>query len=667
MEQITNPFNISSIPGLQNLWVETLGDPEICIAILDGPVDQSHPSLKSANLTQVETLVSNISIHGSATKHGTHIASVIFGQHDGPVRGIAPQCRGIILPIFNDGKDGAITPCSQVDLARAIAQSVQHGAHIINISGGELRASGSSHPLLANAVRECEARGVLIVAAAGNQGCECLHIPGALPSVLAVGAMDSQGNPLEFSNWGEKYQTQGILAPGLGILGATSSGGVATKSGTSYATPIVTGIAALFLSLQLKDAEKIDPQLVRSAILGNAIGCEEQPVPNCRRLLAGRLNIKGAMKQIIMGGSIMSEMNEIQENNYLEVVANENEKTYVSKKQKQDVDDIVTDKNASNDKQNLYQSSGLITEGVRNNEEIPKQELIEAGQVSAAECGCGNSGVASPQLVFAIGQLGFDFGTESRRNSIIQSMATDKNLNPNPHDPMQLLAYIEKNPWEAASIIWTLNFDSTPIYAIQGQGAIANEVYKLFREFLVEQTKRVIERVSIGGHIVGQVRLMSGQVVPVIWPEIRCMYSWNTAELIKAVCGKPPAESAQAQEKKAYSKMCEPVINFLERVYHELRNFGTDHCHRAINFSATNALNVANIFQSVLEDNMQLDSIEYEPSPICRPDSDCVDVKLIFFDPENQLTRARKVYRFTVDVTDVCPVMVGQVRSWFVR
>jgi hypothetical protein len=109
------------------------------------------------------------------------------------------------------------------------------------------------------------------------------------------------------------------------------------------------------------------------------------------------------------------------------------------------------------------------------------------------------------------------------------------------------------------------------------------------------------------------------------------------------------------------------VRNFLERVYHELRNLGVDPCHRAINYSATNALNVANIFESALKDNMQLDTIACERSPICRPDSDCWDVKLIFFDPENQLTRARKVYRFTVDVSDVCPVMVGPVRSWFIR
>ncbi len=84
---------------------------------------------------------------------------------------------------------------------------------MINVSGGQFSPSGTAHPILADAVRACAASGVLIVAAAGNQGCDCLHIPGALPSVLAVGAMDAGGNPLPFSNWGDVYESQGILAP----------------------------------------------------------------------------------------------------------------------------------------------------------------------------------------------------------------------------------------------------------------------------------------------------------------------------------------------------------------------------------------------------------------------------------------------------------------------
>ena len=114
--------------------------------------------------------MSGIADQGPASHHGTHIASVIFGQHDGSIKGIAPQCRGLIVPVFKDGGNGSIAPCSQIDLARAISQAVQAGAHIINISGGELTPSGEAQPLLAEAVRNCANQGILIVAAAGNQG-----------------------------------------------------------------------------------------------------------------------------------------------------------------------------------------------------------------------------------------------------------------------------------------------------------------------------------------------------------------------------------------------------------------------------------------------------------------------------------------------------------------
>ena len=652
--------DVAAIDGIKELWAQTLGDPRVCIAILDGPVDQSHPSLVAANLTRLDTLVSGIANEGRASQHGTHIASVIFGQHVGPIKGIAPHCRGLIVPVFSDGANGEIAPCSQIDLARAITQAVQEGAHIINISGGELTPSSTAYPLLADVVRNCATNGVLIISAAGNQGCDCLHIPGALPLVLAVGAMNSQGLPLEFSNWGESYRTHGILALGEGILGATPNGGTARNTGTSYATSVVSGIAALLLSLQLKYGQKPNSQVVRAAILNSALGCDEQPVPDCRRLLAGRLNVKGAISQIIRGGITMSDSIEMQESSRSQVTENAEHKTLAIQTPAAAV------QAATSDNRNPQTSSQVPAESTvtsQRGDNSMDQGAVDPSRVSASACSCGCGGATPTQLVFTIGQLGYDFGAEARRDSIMQHMEPPKN---NPYDPSHLLAYLEKNPSDADAIIWTLNFDATPIYAIKPKDAFAMETYQRLRQFLHEQTAGETERISLGGIIYASIRLLSGQVVPVICPNLRCMNSWNTAALIYAVSG-TSGESEEVKKRKAKKDESDAVRNFLERVYHELRNLGTDSCHRAINYSATNALNVANIFESALKDNMQLDTIECERSPICRPDSDCWDVKLIFFDPENQFTRARKVYRFTVDVSDVCPVMVGPVRSWFVR
>lgn len=73
------------IPGLRELCAETLGDSKICIAVLDGPVEQSHSSLAAADLTRIDTLVSALADHGPSLQHGTHVASVIFAHHDGPI------------------------------------------------------------------------------------------------------------------------------------------------------------------------------------------------------------------------------------------------------------------------------------------------------------------------------------------------------------------------------------------------------------------------------------------------------------------------------------------------------------------------------------------------------------------------------------------------------
>lgn len=90
---------------------------------------------------------------------------------------------------------------------------------------------------------------------------------------------------------------------------------------------------------------------------------------------------------------------------------------------------------------------------------------------------------------------------------------------------------------------------------------------------------------------------------------------------------------------------------------------GTTSQGRALNFAATNAFQAASTFAKAVATGMELDSITVEKSPFCPLDSDCWDVKLKFFNPENS-RRAKKVYRFTIDVSDIIPVTLGEVRSW---
>jgi cyanobactin maturation PatA/PatG family protease len=645
----TGPTKIGAIPGIADLWAETLGDPRICIAVLDGPVELAHPSLAGANLTVLDTLVSGTAANGSAFSHGTYSTSVIFGQPGTSVQGFAPRCRGLIVPIFDDGPAGSLAPCSQLDLARAITQAAQAGANVLNISAGQLSPSGKAYPLLADAVRTCADLGILIVAAAGNDGCSCVHVPGALASVLAVGAMNTRGEPLEFSNWGDAYQTQGILAPGENVPGAAPGGRTVTETGTSCATAVVSGVAGLLLSVQIKGGQRPDVWAVRAALLDSALACEYQDANDCRRLLMGRLNIPGAAARVASPIGSLRERGSGQGG--CGAMANETSAPEST---------ILADAAATQmDRPGAPVAQEAL---VRNPTDISSTPAVNGG-ISPTTCGCGCASSTPAQLVYALGALGYDFGTESRRDSIAQHMAQPAN----PYDTGQILAYLDKNPWDASSVIWTLNLDATPIYAVQADGAFASETYGRLRQFLREQIAEGVERVSIPGWITGRTRLFTGQVVPIIHPVLRGMYSWTVRALVEAACGKRPAAGASQKDKDIYERKTDAMRNFLHRIYYEFRNLGVTPEDRARNYAGTNALLAARVFEDAVKAELALDTIGVERSPICRPESDCWDVNLTFFDPKKTLERAREVYQYTVDASEPAVVMVGKVQRWSKR
>jgi len=643
--------DLATLPALKQLWAESLGDPNICIAVLDGTVDQIHPCFKGARLSWIETLVSEGYNQQSASQHGTHIASIIFGQHSSSVPGIAPNCRGLLIPVFASGVDDPLVPCSQLDLARAITQAVEQGANVINISGGQLAASAESDQLLANAVCLCQENNILIVAATGNDGCDCLHVPAALESVLAVGAMDGQGNPIGFSNWGEAYQAQGILAFGESIWGAIPGGGTATKTGTSFATPIVSGIVALLLSIQLQRGEKPDPHAIRDAIIQSALPCNQLKNLDVRRCLAGTLNISGAYA-LITRGEIKQVLNEKLE----EVTIQPSETDVIEQLQPNGLAMNLSLEQAT------PQSLAIGVQAAESKPSMPAVVSMEANPmmvtssskpasfVAPSECAsCAGGG--SPQIVYALGELGYDFGSQARLDFFIQAIFPNNPPRGLPEDV--LLNYLSENPYYAQSLIWTVELDATPIYAIVPAGGFAGVVYERLREFLTEQD---IERVSIPGYVGGSVRLMSGQVVPAIIPEIRGMCSWSVDALLNAVIEPSTPEDVRP-------RLRDQIREVLDRIYYDYRNLGVTPQERALNYAATNALQTSvAISQETLNDRV-IETIEVVKSPICRPDSDCYDVKLRFFDPEN-LQRSRTVKKLTIDVSDVIPVTIGRMRSW---
>jgi type VII secretion-associated serine protease mycosin len=168
--------------------------------------------------------------------HGTAIASLIAAHGRGGgsgVAGIAPDAK--ILPVIDtDSKGGG----NALDAAAGFNWAIDHGAKIINFSA----AVGPSDAL-DSAIKLASERDVLIIAASGNQSQDVVAAyPAALPGVLAVGASDQNGKPATFSIPGKNVQ---ICAPGVAIESASPNNRYSTSRGTSEATAIVSGAAAL--------------------------------------------------------------------------------------------------------------------------------------------------------------------------------------------------------------------------------------------------------------------------------------------------------------------------------------------------------------------------------------------------------------------------------------
>ncbi len=659
--------DLTEIPGLPELWMQTQGTPRITIIVLDGSVDLERACFQGANLTKIhpywqdtiadidpQYLQAFLAIENSKdddqTKasrlktaipdaqiiyrlffafHATHISSTIFGQPGSPVEGIAPHCRGINIPLDVSGIEGKFI--APMNLTRAFNLALEKGAHIIHCAACHPTQTGAANELLSRAIRQCQENNILVIAPGGNDQGECWCIPAVLPDVLAVGAMKDNGHPFKFSNWGGKYQTQGVLAPGENILGAQpGTDEPVRKKGTSCAAPIVTGVAALLLSLQLKRGEQPDPEAVRAAILNSAITCNPEEIEEPERCLLGKLNIPGAVK--LLTGESLATMA------------------------------------ASGDK--LVIPSNVAT------------------SITTSQPTDGITPSARSNLVYFLGNLGYDLSNEARRDSFKQLMPNVRSdtfepiteadlplpdgvvaVPPNPYDPRQMVKYLENNPSEAKSLIWTLNLELDPVYAIEPHEAFADDVYETLQQLFAEQleaedSEDYIERVSIPGRLTTQsVQLFSGQVVEVV--ELynkRGLCGWSVNRLINHVI-EMFSQQMEVFDDDQEAKFRQFLDNFLNRIYNDFQNLGQISRDRALNFAATNVYQLAQVFIEAVKQDMELDSIEMEKSPFSRPDSDCWSVKLKFFDPENN-RRAKKLFRYTIDVNDIMPVTLGQVRSW---
>ncbi|MGI8576081.1 MAG: S8 family serine peptidase [Egibacteraceae bacterium] len=223
---------------LPEAWDRVRADAAVDIAVLDTGVDLDHPDL-AGGLGRGFDVINGDNDPSDDHGHGTMVAGMAAARTNNG-RGVAGAAWGArIMPVkvlSSAGKG------SDAVVAEAIDWATDNGAEIINLSLG----GPGYNPVLAQAVRRALARGVLVVAAAGNTGSRVDFYPAALPGVVAVGATDTAGRLTSFSTHGDWVD---VAAPGWSVLstGLTSGAGerYLAGSGTSFAAPLVSGVAAL--------------------------------------------------------------------------------------------------------------------------------------------------------------------------------------------------------------------------------------------------------------------------------------------------------------------------------------------------------------------------------------------------------------------------------------
>ena len=254
-------WNLRSI-NIEAAWDETKGS-GVTVAVIDTGVSPV-PDLADTKFVKGYDFVNDKEQATDDNGHGTHVAGTIAQSTNNGygVAGIAYQANIMPLKVLASGGGGTVA-----DIAEAIRFAADNGADVINMSLG----GGGASELMQEAVDYAHSKGVVIVAAAGNENRNSSSYPARYPHVISVAATGPAGEKAPYSNFGAGVD---IAAPGGSENGKilqetidyqTGEPTFAEYQGTSMASPHVAGVAALVKSLGIDNPDEIETVLTQSA------------------------------------------------------------------------------------------------------------------------------------------------------------------------------------------------------------------------------------------------------------------------------------------------------------------------------------------------------------------------------------------------------------------
>lgn len=253
----------------------------VTVAVIDSGIDP-HPDLiePESRLTGWRDFVANRPEPYDDEGHGTHVAGIIAGNgfsSDGKYVGIAPEANLVGVKVLEDNGGG---PISRViaGLQWVVEKKRELAIRIVNLSLGAAAEKGYRTDPLSRAVAESRRRGLVICAAAGNEGPKegTITTPGISPYAITVGSIDDKRTVTRIDDVMADHSSRGptvdelskpdLVAPGAGITSLKPGGEYIALSGTSMATPMVAGAAALILQKK----PRLRPERVKKLLLDTA-------------------------------------------------------------------------------------------------------------------------------------------------------------------------------------------------------------------------------------------------------------------------------------------------------------------------------------------------------------------------------------------------------------
>ena len=239
----------------------------VTVAVLDTGVDRMHPELKTSIVSGVSFVAYTTSFDDD-NGHGTFVSGLITSDGIVPESlGSAPGADIWVGKVLDSNGGGFLS-----DTVAAINYVVANDkADIISMSlgtGDPYLYKGKNcdrvYPAMTSAIKNANAKGVTVVAAAGNDGTSGVGLPGCITDVITVGAVDYTGSPAWFTSTGRSVD---VVALGVDNYSTKMGDKYGTGSGTSFSTPVVAGVVALMID---KDSD-LSPKQIQEALRNTAV------------------------------------------------------------------------------------------------------------------------------------------------------------------------------------------------------------------------------------------------------------------------------------------------------------------------------------------------------------------------------------------------------------